>query len=963
MLGGARLFGFANSTGNDPANDPDDDVINDDNGTTLPSTDVISGTITLVSNDEPINDGDTNPNTNNTLDFGFFPQIDLEITKTLNVAASSLVAGGNAVFDIVVRNNGPLPATNVEVEDMFPAGLTFTGIANASGSFTTNVNGTTATVIIGNLAASGTANFQLRSDIGDNRTADIENEATVDGTEVETDDTNNASTALLDLIETDVSIVKTGPTAVNAGNQLTYQITVTNDGPDAAAGVVVTDQLPVGVSFDSGDVGGNTNLVSFDTGTRTVTATVGPLANAANSVITIIVDVATDAVSPLTNSATVTVDPNTDPNLTNNMSSSVSTDVNREVDVAVTKTVIGTPVAGQNVQYTVMVTNNGPSQARGVSVTDTLESDLTFVGGSFDPGTSGAVLTQNGQELTFDVGILDAAATATFTFDVSIDSSATGSIPNAATVSTTDNDSDDTNDTDSVSITVQQVIDLVLQKTVDRSTAVPGQDQLVYTFTVSHDTNSPSDATNVVVTDVLPAGLTGAVISAPTADSTDFANGTVTVGFDSIPVGQTETFTVTVDVDQDATGTVTNDASVISDGTESDNTDNIDDATTTLSPEFDIVVSKSVNNATPGPGGTVIYTVGLTNEGPSNATGIVLTDSIPTGLTFVSATLRSQNGVSNGTTVTFPAIDLDASSSASASLTFTVDSAAAGTLTNTASVPDLSNAGENDTTNNSATADITVTPQVDLVIAKSVTLANAQVGSNLTYTITVTNNGPSQATNVQVTDTLPAGVTFTSGTGPIGEALSAIGRVVTVNGGTLNNTGSFSFTINGTVASGASGNQVNSATVTSATNETNSANNTASASTTVDPLTSTIAGRVYIDANNNGIQDGGEAGIAGVNLALTGTDSLGNAVSANATTNANGAYLFSNLAQGTYSVTETQPSGFRDGIETVGTGANASAADNVFSQLGLGVDTDATSFNFGELNEALSKRRFLASST
>jgi hypothetical protein len=216
---------------------------------------------------------------------------------------------------------------------------------------------------------------------------------------------------------------------------------------------------------------------------------------------------------------------------------------------------------------------------------------------------------------------------------------------------------------------------------------------------------------------------------------------------------------------------------------------------------------------------------------------------------------------------------------------------------------------------------------------------------------------------VQVTDTLPAGVTFTSGTGPNNEPLSATGGVVTVNGGTLNNAGSFSFTINGTIANGATGIQTNTATVTSAINEINSANNTATASTTVDPLTSTIAGSVYIDANSNGIRDVGESGIAGVNLVLAGTDSLGNAVNETATTDASGNYLFSNLAQGVYSVTETQPAGFRDGSETVGTGANANAADNVFTQLGLGADTDAVGFNFGEFQEALSKRRFLASST
>lgn len=972
FAGGATLFGFGNSTGNDPLSDPDDNVDEDDSGTVLPSGDVISGTITLVSNNEPIDDGDTDPNTNHTLDFGFFPQIDLGITKTVNTAASNLIAGGNVVFDIVVQNNGPLPATDVEVEDILPAGLTFTGIANESGSFTTTVNGQTVTVRLGaaapgaaTLPVGGAANFQLTADIANNQTDDITNTATVDGSEVETDNTNNSSSALLDLPSSDVRIQKTALTdPVNAGAQLTYQITVTNDGPDSAAGVVVTDPLPVGVTFNSGDVDGDSNLVVFDAPSRTVTAFAGTLANAASSVVTIVVDVAEDAVSPLTNNATVTVDPDTDPDQTNNTSGDTTT-VEREVDVAVTKTVSGTPIAGQDVTYTLVVANNGPSQARGISVSDILDSDLTLVTGSFDPGTSGVTLSQNGQALTFDVGTLNNAASATFSFDVSIASSATGSIPNVAAVTTTDIDSDSTNDSSTVNMSVLQEVDLILEKSVDQTTAVPGQDQLVYTITLRHDVDSSSDATNVVVTDVLPAGLTGTVITdgTPPPDSTSFANNTVTVGYNSIPVGETRSFMVTVDVEQDATGTIVNPASVTSDGTDLDSSNNTDDAATALSPVFDIVVAKSVDDSTPNPGGTVVYTVGLTNEGPSRATGIVLTDSIPTGLTFVSGSLDGQSGVSNGSTVTFPAIDLDASGSETATLTFTVDASASGTLTNTASVPDLSGSGENDTSNNSDTADVTVTPIVDLLLTKSVTLQDAQIGSDLSYTITVTNNGPSQATNVEVVDSLPPGVTFTSGSGPNGETLTANNGVVTFNQGTLDDTASFSITINGTVAAGATGDQVNSATVTSDTDESNAADNTATATTTVDPLTSTIAGTVYVDLNNNGIQDAGEDGIAGVELVLSGVDSLGNAVNGTAATDASGNYMFSNLAEGTYTVTQTQPTGFRDGIETVGTGANATAADNVFAQIALGADTDAAGFNFGELNQPLSKRLFLASST
>ncbi len=959
---GQPLFGYANSTGNDPPSDPDDNIDDDDDGMTLPNGDVASGTITLVSNAEPIDDGDTDPNTNTTVDFGFFPQIDLSVTKSLNVASSNLVAGGNAVFDIVVQNAGPLDATGVVFQDVIPAGLSFDAIANASGPFTTNVNGSTVDVIIGNLAAGGTsATFQVLVNIDANQTTDVTNTGTVSGDQVDIDPSDNSESELVDLIESDLSIVKSAaPDPVNAGSQLVYTITVTNDGPDAASGVVVVDPLPADVTYLSADVDGDTNLVFYNAGTNELSASIGTLVDQAVSVVTITVLVDDDAADPLSNAATVTASPDTDPDPTNN-SSSADTTVDREVDLEVDKTVTGTPIAGQDIMYTILVTNNGPSEARGVTVVDTLAAGLTLVGGSFDPGTSGATISQNGQDLTFDIPDLGNGEMAEFSFDVSIASSAFGNIDNTATAASTDPDSDPTNDADTVTIDVERQIDLVMDKSVDLATAVPGQDQLIYTIIVSHDTDSISDAGTVVVTDVIPAGLIGTQVDAPTADDIDFTNNTVTVTFNAIPIGEMRSFTITANVDEAATGTITNSATVASVGTELDPSNNTDDAETALAPDFDVSLTKSPDVATPGPNDTVTYTVDVTNSGPSTAPGVILSDDIPTGLTFVSGTMGANNATSDGTTVTFPAITIDSGVTSSATLLFTVDASAVGLITNTATVPDLSAEGENDITNNSATADITVIPEADLGISQTVSLDNAIVGSDLTYVITVMNNGPSLATNVVATDTLPAGVTFVSGTGPNGEVLTETGGVVNVSGGDLASAGMFSFTINGTVAAGASGTLTNTAVVSSDINDPVSDNDSSTAATTIDPQTSSISGLVFLDLNGDGVQDPGDTGIAGVVITLTGENFLGTSVDVSVMTDADGSYSFDGLAEGTYNVAETQPAGFRPGMSVVGTGATAIASDNLFSQLGLAADTAATMFNFTEMNEPLSKRRFLAS--
>jgi len=248
-------------------------------------------------------------------------------------------------------------------------------------------------------------------------------------------------------------------------------------------------------------------------------------------------------------------------------------------------------------------------------------------------------------------------------------------------------------------------------------------------------------------------------------------------------------------------------------------------------------------------------------------------------------------------------------------------------------------------------------------VTKTASSTAVQAGDNLTYTVMVDNNGPSLASNVQVTDALPAGVTFVSGTGPNGETLSATNGIVTVDGGDVANGGSFSFTITVQADAGTSGDITNSASVTSDTNETITTNNAATATVSVDPRTSSIRGTVFEDDDNDGVQDAGEEAIPGVEINLSGIDALGNAVNRSTTTDASGNYAFEELAAGTYTVTQTQPAGFRDGIESVGTGAPATAGDNVFSELVLGVGTDAAAFNFAELGEPLSKRRFLASTT
>lgn len=120
----------------------------------------------------------------------------------------------------------------------------------------------------------------------------------------------------------------------------------------------------------------------------------------------------------------------------------------------------------------------------------------------------------------------------------------------------------------------------------------------------------------------------------------------------------------------------------------------------------------------------------------------------------------------------------------------------------------------------------------------------------------------------------------------------------------------------------------------------------------IQPTVSSLSGFVFVDDNNDGI-DEGEMGIAGVTVTLDGTDDLGQHVSATATTDENGFYKFDNLRPGTYSLHETQPSFYDDGLDSIGTqGGLVDSANDLLYSINLGSGVNGLHNDFGELNTA-----------
>ncbi len=318
-------------------------------------------------------------------------------------------------------------------------------------------------------------------------------------------------------------------------------------------------------------------------------------------------------------------------------------------------------------------------------------------------------------------------------------------------------DSNTTADDPSEDIVVGNDADLVTGKTVDNGTPNEG-DTIIYTLTLTN--NGPAQATNLSITDLLPAGVT--YVSDDGAGAYVSGTGLWTIG--TLNNGATATLNITATVDVGTSGsTITNTITVVSaDQTDSNTTADDPSEDIVVGNDADLVTGKTVDNSTPNEGDTIIYTLTFTNNGPAQATNLSITDLLPAGVTYVSddggAAYDSGTGLwtigtlNNGATATL-------------NITATVDVGTSGnTITNTITVVSADQSDSN-TTADDPSEDIVVGNDADLVTGKTVNNGTPNEGDTIIYTLTLTNNGPAQATNLSITDLLPAGVTYVSDDG------------------------------------------------------------------------------------------------------------------------------------------------------------------------------------------------------
>jgi uncharacterized repeat protein (TIGR01451 family) len=366
--------------------------------------------------------------------------------------------------------------------------------------------------------------------------------------------------------------------------------------------------------------------------------------------------------------------------------------------------------------------------------------------------------------------------------------------------------------------------DLRLTQAVSASPAVAGAN-LTYTLTVTNA--GPSSATNVILVDTLPGSVS--LVSATASQGSGCTGADpVTCALGLIPVGGQATVTIVVLVSPTAAGSLTNQAGVSASQSDPVPGNNAASATTAIIAQADVLARKFDSSDPVVAGQGLIYTLVVTNAGPSRAIGTTVSDTLPAEVSFSST---SAGCIQSGGTVTCSAGGLAPGSSRAFTVAVTVLPLVAHGVVITNSAAVSANEPDPASVNNTAVESTTIDRLADISISKTATPDPVIAGQALTYTLTITNAGPSDAAGVVITDTLPGGVVFAAAAGCTENA-----GVVSCAVGGLGAGATAQRTVVVTVAAGTTGPLANTAAVGSATADPAGGNNSAGATTAVIPI-------------------------------------------------------------------------------------------------------------------------------
>jgi uncharacterized repeat protein (TIGR01451 family) len=472
----------------------------------------------------------------------------LHLVKSADPVSGSTVDLGSTIdYTLAYYNDGNADATNTTITDTLPVHTTYvTGSASDGGTYdaaTRTITWTGIDVAAGTTAAdpAGTVTFSVTVDANTPNGTELDNTGHIQlGTDTPIPSNTTEHFVKFPVIgalksSDPASGTVAAPAPVTPGQTIDYTITVSNTGLADATGVTVSDAIPAGTTYVAGSADNGGILTAGVLTWSGLTVTAGGTLDLHFQVT---VD-GTDADGTLIdNTATVNDVP------TNTTHHEVVTPA-----LAIAKT--ADPVSGSVVQpgdqidYTITVTNTGHAAALGETVTDTLPANVTVIDGSIDPAAQTADATKIVWVIDVPAATADGPETVVLTYSVTVNADAPqgSTLTNLVTLG------------DHQSTTEHHVAtgDLTLVKHVDKATASYG-DTLTYTFDAA--TTGDLDQTTVVVTDVVPdhttyvAGSAGCTDAGTCVATYSSATNTVTWQLGNIAAGGATrhlTFQVTID--------------------------------------------------------------------------------------------------------------------------------------------------------------------------------------------------------------------------------------------------------------------------------------------------------------------------------------------------------------------------------------------------------------------------------
>ncbi len=778
--------------GDQPSTDPFLGSLQDNGGPTLthellegsPARDGVADGYCTVSTDQrgaprPV-DGDDNGTP--LCDIGSFeadaPLQTVELAIEKSGQPNPVYAGEELVYNIAVTNNGTSTADPVQVVDTLPAEVSYQ--SDTAGCAVIDVGPPEVLQCdIGPLGPSETYVFEITVLVSpDAEPGLIENSATVN------EEATDTARTLVRAPIVDLVIEKTdSPDPVMAGQELFYEIVVSNAGQATATGVTVTDTLPVDVEY----IDNTDNCTGPDLSNRLI-CSLPDLAGGDSYSFEIKTRVDPDTVvgepdATLVISNTAQVGSQEIENVPGDNTVTQSTFVEELADLSVLK--MSKPddhvQAGGTFTYTIFVDNTGPSHARNVTLHDVMVSSDTFniLSVIEDPDrTDSCTIDGNAVNCQLEEPLEPEGyegMSGRWTIQIEVQGDETQDVNNVVDVISDTPDPDMSNNQAQDSIHVGDVADLSLDKSIATPPSPPFYAGNDVRFQLQVTNNGPSTAENVVLEDMLPEGVTVVTINPSQGSCTTGNPGStpLTCNLGTIGVDASATVFVTINIGPDYVGTLENDAIVSSDIFDPDNGNNRDYVIVSVSTSSDVFMKKGCGWEEDVLAGEEIqYDILVRNDGPSTVHNYELWDLLPDDVTYLSYEIQPSTGGECFYTDQLPPMhggpgqglhcllgDVAPSETRVVYLRVLVNAdAPEGPLTNEITDWDADSNVWLTGYEEDLYCSNYVINEADLSVWKEAEPWKVYTGEQVMYTIEVANNGPGDAYSVLMTDTLPVGV-------------------------------------------------------------------------------------------------------------------------------------------------------------------------------------------------------------